>query len=193
MSAQLTYAGKVVSFGHCSPSFHREAPHRVHEDLHLLGVLGQIFEHLHPVSMFERWSTGAYRVLDLRPSPHRPWPKVHARHTLHGVRNVAAERVGHRSLPKAPIFLLSKDAEICERTPVVDTRREREDPLRRQFLRLFSDRYESDRRALALRLRQQYPQQNDPSLNGGQRQAAKLEIHAAYPSALPMAESLQMI
>jgi hypothetical protein len=68
--------------------------------------------------MFKRRSTGAYGELELLPSLSRPRPKVQAGMTSHGVRNVAAERLGHGSVRKASVCLLSKDAGIRECTQV---------------------------------------------------------------------------
>ena len=66
--------------------------------------------------MFKRRGTGAYSELELAPSLSRPRPKVQASMTTHGVRDVAAERLGHGSVRKASVGLLSKDAEIRECT-----------------------------------------------------------------------------
>ena len=42
-------------------------------------------------------------------------PISQARYTPHGVWNVAAERVGHRSLSETAVFLFGKDADAGER------------------------------------------------------------------------------
>ena len=41
-------------------------------------------------------------------------PITQARYTPHGVWNIAAERVGHRSLSETAVFLLGKDADAGE-------------------------------------------------------------------------------
>ena len=51
----------------------------------------------------------------LHPAAHYGTQITHARHAPHGIRNVAAESIGHRSLAEAPVFLLGKDANTGER------------------------------------------------------------------------------
>ena len=77
---------------------------------------------------FKRWSTGPYGVLELAPSLSRPRPKIQPGVTSHGVRNVAAERLGHGSVRKATFLLAQQRCRDSRVHAAVDTRKEREDP-----------------------------------------------------------------
>src|ERR1700716_3297264 len=94
---QRPYTGEVVSLHHCCADQCGKAIHRVGEDLSLLGMLTSIVVVLHSVHVFKRRNVRANAVLKLHPATYRPRPINDTRYAPHGIWNVAAERIGHRS------------------------------------------------------------------------------------------------